>query len=179
MKLNVGSQNQVKLAGVREAVKLYPALFPEAEVFGVEVNQETFGHPKNIEEIMQGASERAKNAFVDCDYSFGVESGFMEVPHAKTGVMEITACAVYDGKNICLGLSPALEWPKEVTKLVISGKADGSQAFKQLGFTPHEKMGALPGGIIGILTKGRVTREDLVKQAAIMALVQLERPELY
>jgi non-canonical (house-cleaning) NTP pyrophosphatase len=35
------------------------------------------------------------------------------------------------------------------------------------------------GGIIGHLTDGKLTREDFTKYSIIMALVQLERPELY
>lgn len=179
MKINVGSKNPVKIAGVRDAVNLYPSIFPDAEVVGVEVGNAEFGHPKNLAETIQGAIQRAKGSFIDCSYGFGLESGMMEVPSSKTGFMEVTVCAIYDGEKISLGLSPALEWPKEVTELVVSGVLDGSQAFKKLGFTRHEKMGTQPGGIISVLTKGRITREELTKDSIIMALVQLEHPELY
>jgi inosine/xanthosine triphosphatase len=179
MKINVGSKNPVKIAAVRDAVRLYPKLFPDAKIVGIDIDSGTFGHPKNLKETVEGAIDRAKKAFTDCSYSFGLEGGLLEVPLTKTGYMEVGACAVYDGKNICLGLSPACEWPKEVAKLILSGKADGSQAFKQLGLTEHKKMGAVEGGIIGFLTKGRLTREEQTKQSIIMALIQLERSELY
>jgi inosine/xanthosine triphosphatase len=179
MKINVGSKNPVKIAAVRDAVGLYLELFPDAEIFGVEVNNELFGHPKNLKETVEGAVDRAKKAFVDCSYSFGLEGGLLEVPLTKTGHMEVGVCAVYDGKNVCLGLSPAFEWPKEVARLILSGKADGSQAFKRLGLTEHEKIGAVEGGIVGFLTKGRLTREEQTKQSIITALIQLERPKMY
>ncbi|HYC83279.1 MAG TPA: DUF84 family protein, partial [Candidatus Paceibacterota bacterium] len=133
MKLNVGSQNQIKVAAVREAIRRYPGLFPEAEVCGVEVDVELYGHPKNLNETVEGAIARAKQAFRDCDYGFGLEGGLLEVPHTKSGYMEIGACAVYDGKDIYLGLSPAFEWPGSVNDLIVSGQADASQAFYQLG----------------------------------------------
>ena len=177
MKINVGSKNQTKVTAVKEAVALYPSLFPNPEVIGVDIDVELYGHPKNIEETVNGAIERAKKAFTNCDYSFGLEGGLLEVPLSKTGYMEVGVCAIYDGKNFHLGLSPAFEWPKSVTDLILSGKADASQAFKQLGLTTDEKLGAAKGGIIGFLTEGRLTREDFTRYSIIMALIHLEHPE--
>lgn len=48
-----------------------------------------------------------------------------------------------------------------------------------LGLTHEEKLGAVPGGIIGFLTNGRLTREDFTKYSIIMALIQLEKPEFF
>jgi len=93
--------------------------------------------------------------------------------------MEVGACAIYDGKDICIGLGPSYEWPIEVTKMIVSGKADASQAFKQLGYTHHQKLGAQVGGIIGLLTEGRLTREEFTKYSIIMALIQLEKPDYF
>ena len=179
MKIHVGSKNKIKIQSVVDAIALYPELFPKAQIIGVDVIVEEFGHPKNLEETISGAIARAKNAFEGSNYSFGLEGGLMEVPHTKSGFMEVGACAIYDGKNIVLGLSPAFEWPKGVTELIREGKADGSQAVRQLGITEHEKIGATKGGIVGMLTNGRLPREDFTKYSIMMALVQLEKPELY
>jgi inosine/xanthosine triphosphatase len=145
MKINVGSKNKTKVQAVEDAVKLYPHLFPNPEIVGIDVNVPLFGHPKSIKETVEGAVARAKEAFNGCDYSFGIEGGLMEVPYTKTGFMEVGACAINDGKNIHLGLGPGYEWPPEVTHLILSGKADASQAFKQLGLTYQEKLGAVEG----------------------------------
>ncbi len=179
MKINVGSKNKTKMQAVLEAVMLYPNIFPQPEVVGVDVKIELFGHPKSLEETIQGAIKRAQKAYNDCNYSFGLESGLMKVPFTKTGFMDVCACAIYDGKNTHIGLSPAFEYPGKVTELVVSGKADASQAFKQLGYTSHEKLGNETGGIIGFLSGQRLTREDYARHSIIMAMVQLERPELY
>lgn len=179
MKVTVGSKNEVKIQGVRDALALYPQVFKDAEVRGVDIPLEVFGHPKSMEEITDGAVNRAKQAFVDSAYSFGLESGLIKVSHSKSGYMEIQACAIFDGKDIHLGLSTGFEWPKKVTELIVSGKADGSQAFKIAGYTAHEKQGAAKGGIIGILTNGLKTREDQIKDLIIMAMIHLEHPEKY
>ncbi len=179
MKINVGSKNKVKVQAVKDAIALYPNIFIQPEIIGVDVNVELFGHPKNLKETIEGAKKRAQEAFADCYISVGLEGGLMEVPHSRTGFMEVNACAIYDGKNFHLGLSPAFEWPTQVLEKILSGQADASQAFKQLGYTPHEKLGNEPGGIIGYLTGSRMTREEQTKYSIVMALIQFERPELY
>ena len=103
----------------------------------------------------------------------------MEVPLSRTGFMEVSVCAIYDGKKYYLGLSPAFEWPVRVTEMILSGEANASQAFKKLGLTTHEKLGAVDGGIVGFLTKNRLTREKQTKQSIVMALIQIESPNLY
>jgi inosine/xanthosine triphosphatase len=179
MKINVGSKNHTKIQAVNEAVLLYPDIFPNPEVNGFDVSVDLYGHPKNINETVEGAIARARDSYIDCKYSFGLEGGLMEVPHTKTGYMEVGACAIFDGEEVHLGLSPAYEWPVKVTGKILTDEADASKAFNQLGYTTHEKLGAQPGGIIGNLTEGRLTREDFTRYSIIMALIQLEKPDYY
>lgn len=179
MHLNVGSKNEGKISAVTQAVILYPALFPNPVVTGVEVKVDLFGHPKSITDTVNGAVNRAKNAFIDCEYSFGIEGGLMAVPYTLTGFMEVGACAIYDGTDIYIGLSPAFEFPKKVTEMILLGQADASLAFKKLRLTMEEKIGATGGGIISFLTNQKVTREDLTKFSIMMALARLENPEMY
>ena len=179
MKIHIGSKNPTKIQAVKDALVLYPYLFPKPEFFGVDIDVELFGHPKSLEETVEGAIDRAKKAFQNCDFSFGLEGGLMAVPHTNSGYMEVGACAIYDGKEMYLGLSPAFEWPKNVTDLIIQNKADASQALKQVGFTNHEKLGAVKGGAIGRLTDYKMTREDFTKYSIMMALVRLDKKEIY
>ena len=180
MKIHVGSQNKTKVQAVKDAVALYPHIFKDAEIVGVDVRVDLFGHPKTLKETIEGALTRAKHSFTPgCDFSFGLEGGLMEVPYTQTGFMEVGACVIYDGKRFHLGLSPAFEWPVKVNEMILAGKADASQAFKQLGLTHHEKLGNEAGGIVGYLTDQKLTREQFSLYSIIMAVIQLERPELY
>lgn len=179
MKIGVGSKNKTKIAAVQDAVALYPAIFANSQVVGVDVKIEEFGHPQSIAETISGAVERAKQAFVGCDYGFGLEGGLIAVPQTVSGHMETGACAIYDGTSVYLGLAPSFEWPKGVTEMILRKEADASQAFKKLGFTHHEKLGAMDGGIIGMLTNGRLPREDFSKFSIMMALIHLEKAEMY
>lgn len=179
MKINVGSKNITKVQSVRDAVALYASIFPNAEVVGVEVNVELYGHPKTLEETVEGAKQRAIEAFKNCDYSFGLEGGLMKAPETQSGFAEVSACIIYDGTRFFPGYSSFFEWPPAVTQFILEGKGDASQAFKKLGYTEHDKLGNQPGGIIGYLTKQRTTREQFMLESIKMAMIHLEFPELY
>lgn len=153
-------------------------MFDGAEISGVDVKKEEFGHPKSLEETVAGAVDRAKQACVGNDYGFGIESGLMEVPQTKSGYMEVSVCAIFDGKQIHLGLSQACEWPKKVLDAILNQGLDGSQAMKAVGLTQHEKLGEHEG-LVGIMTKGRTNRTEYNKTAIVMALLHLENPEYY
>jgi inosine/xanthosine triphosphatase len=102
--IHVGSKNISKVGAVENVVRRYE-MFEGAEVVGVEVPVEQFGHPKSLEETVAGAVARAKTARSGADFGFGLESGLLAVPQSKTGYMEVAVCAIFDGTEIHLGLS--------------------------------------------------------------------------
>lgn len=169
--------NPAKIAAVKEIVQSYPML-AMAEIAGFEALSGVSSQPKSLQETIEGAKNRARNAFKDCDLSFGLESGLMAVPHTKTGYMDVTCCAIYDGKDFHIGLSSAFEHPREAVRLVFEEGMDINQAFHKIGLTGNVKIGSAEGAI-GILTKGRLTRKDYTKQAILTALIHLENPHLF
>lgn len=175
MKINIGSKNDVKVEAVRETIRDYDFLL-NARVTGVDADSDVSEQPKSIDETIRGAMNRAKNAFKDCEYSFGIEDGLMQVPNTKTNYMNICACVIYDGQNFHIGLSSAFEYPDEVTKLVFKEGLDINQAFYKIGLTKNSKVGSAEGAI-GILTHGRLLRKEYTKQAIIMTLIHLENRE--
>lgn len=177
MKIGIGSKSKTKINAVTELLKDYP-MFNDIEIFEVDVKIDEFGHPKTLNETITGAIDRAKQAHVGNDYGFGIEGGLMEVPHTKSGYMEVACCAIFDGKQIHLGLSEACEWPKKVINLILNEGMDGSQAMKAAGITNEEKIGQQKG-FINIVTKGRLDRTEYNKSAVAMALIHLENPEHY
>ncbi|MBI3573172.1 MAG: DUF84 family protein, partial [Candidatus Kerfeldbacteria bacterium] len=48
----------------------------------------------------------------------------------------------------------------------------------RVGLTTNPKLGSYEGAI-GLLTKGKMPRKDLTKQAVVTALVRFENKELY
>ena len=177
MRIGVGSTNQVKVSAVKELLPLYQ-IFKDAEVISVETFSGVSDQPLSLEETIQGAKNRAKEAHEGNDFGIGLESGLFEVPHTKTGMMDTCACAIYDGKEYHVGLSSSFEYPIKVMEMVIKGTHNISQAFHENNLTENPDVGAAEGAI-GILTKGRLDRIAYTKQALTMALVHLENPELY
>jgi non-canonical (house-cleaning) NTP pyrophosphatase len=82
MKVGIGSKNKTKVSAVADLLKDYP-MFNGAEVFGVDVKIEQFGHPKSIDETVAGAVDRAKQAYIGNDYGFGLESGLKQFHKQK------------------------------------------------------------------------------------------------
>ena len=172
MIVNVGSENQVKIEAVKEVLENYE-IFNGVEFVSKSVYSSVSKQPKSLDETILGAMNRARNAFENCDYSFGIESGLIEIQHTKTGFMNICACSIYDGRKFYRGLSSAFEYPPEVIKLIFEEGLEVNEAFYKVGLTENPKLGSAEGAI-GILTKGKLMRKEYTKQAIITALISLE-----
>ncbi len=176
MKIKVASLNPQKIQAVIDTVTDYEIL-KGSIVEGINASSGVSDQPKSLEETVLGATNRAKNAFVDCDYSFGIESGLLEVPKTKSGYVDICICAIYDGEETHIGGSSVFEIPKKVMDLMHEGMNMQDACFES-GLTTNKNLGSAEG-MIGILTKGRVTRLAYTKQAIISALIHLENKELF
>ena len=108
--INIGTKNPQKIDAVKEVLIEYPD-FKDSKINGIAADSKVSEQPKSMDETITGAINRAKNCFLNCDYSIGLESGLMKVPYTKTGYMDFTACAIYDGNKIHLGFSSAFEYP--------------------------------------------------------------------
>ncbi|MEA1929786.1 MAG: inosine/xanthosine triphosphatase [Patescibacteria group bacterium] len=171
MKINVGSGNKVKVSAVEELIQDYPHL-KDAEIISVPVESDVSDQPQTLEETVRGATNRAKKIFDHCDYSIGLESGLMHVPQTKSGRMDVSACAIYDGKEFHLGLSSAWEVPRAVAKYIDDG-LDMNEAALKAGLTDSPNLGSQEG-LVGVLTKGRLTRKAYTMESIRTALIHLE-----
>ncbi len=171
MKIAIGSQNKAKVEALAEIIQEYPHL-KNAEIVALNVASGIAEQPKTLEETMEGAANRAKNAFENCQYSFGIESGLMAVPKIKSGVMDVCACAIYDGKEYYFGLSSAWEAPQKVVEYMNQG-FNMTEASVKAGLSDNPNLGAAEG-LIGVVTKGRLTRKGYTKEAIRTALIHLE-----
>lgn len=169
MIIKVGSMNPVKLGAIRAVMEVR---FPQAEFVPVGVESGVSVQPIGLEETLRGAKNRARAAFAECDLSVALESGLVPVPETATGYMNLTACAIFDGSEMYLGLGPAFELPAEVTRLVTQEGFELDPAVRKAGLTDNERIGYAQG-IIGVLSGGRVTRLDYSRPAVSMALVRM------
>jgi len=168
MIINIGSKNLIKVGAVEEILNDYPHL-RKAEIIAIEASSEVGDQPKSLEETMN----RAKNSFNNCDFSFGIESGLMAVPHTKTGHMDVCVCAIFDGKEYHLGLSSAWEAPQKVADYMLKEGLDMNDAAHKSGLTKNPKVGSAEG-LVGIMTRGRLTRKEYTKEAIRTALIHID-----
>jgi len=172
VKINIASPNPVKIAAVKETILDYDFL-KKAEIKSVIVDSGVSDQPKSLEETIQGAINRAKNAWPNCHYSFGLESGMMAVPNTKTGFMDVCVCVIFDGEEIYLGLSSAWETPEPVFKEMFENGLDMNEAAYKSGLTKNAKVGSAEG-LVGLVTRNRLNRKEYTKQSIVTALIRLE-----
>lgn len=177
MKIKVGTLSPVKIKAIENTLVKYESL-SKAEIVGIKAASKVSDQPLSLAETIRGAKNRAKNAFNDCDLSIGIESGLAKIPGTKTGHMNISVCAIYDGQEFHIGTASGFECPKEVTRLMLEEGLEMSHAFKKAGLTHKDKVGYEEGSI-GLLTHGRVISIDYYQPAIINALIHLENKELY
>ncbi len=108
-----------------------------------------------------------------CSFGVGIEAGMYEVKEVDTGYMDASICAIYDGKNYYLGFSPSFEYPQTVVNRVLKGEELGYME-DVFGSTAKGRKGA-----IGVLTNGRVYRDELEEYAVIMALTKIVSRDIY
>lgn len=168
MIVNIGSKNPNKFNAVKEAFLLFEK-FKGADFEAIASESGVSDQPIGYKETITGAKQRAFNAFINCQISVGLESGIVEIPLTKTGYMNLTICALFDGKEYYIGAGPAFELPEKIIRLVIKDGLELDQAILQSGLSDNPRIG-YSGGIIGILTKGVVTRKDYMIPAVTMAM---------
>ncbi len=141
MVIKIASKNPVKVGALKEIIEDYSHL-KNAKIIAIDVSSEVSAQPKSLKETVQGAMNRSRNSFGECDFSFGIESGLMEVPNTKSGFMDVCVCAIFDGNEYYLGLSSAWEAPKQVSDLILNEGLNMNDAAYKAGLTKNPKVGS-------------------------------------
>ncbi|MDI9437505.1 MAG: inosine/xanthosine triphosphatase, partial [Euryarchaeota archaeon] len=135
MKIKVGTHNPLKVRATRNVME---KIYTNVDVEGIEVDSGVGDQPIGLDETIQGAVNRARNAFLDADLSVGIESGLLAAPHSITGYLDLQWCAIYDGERITLGVSAGFEYPPVVVEEVLKGQEVGEVMDEVTGV---EKLG--------------------------------------
>ena len=96
-----------------------------------------------------------------------------EVTEVETKYMDSSICAIYDGEKFYIGFSPSFEYPQTVVNRVLNGEELGYME-DIFGNTAKGRKGA-----IGVLTSGRIYRDELEEYAVMMALTKIVSKEIY
>ena len=168
MKILIGSKNPGKIQGAQEAFEYY---FDTIDIDGISVPSGVSEAPVNNERY-EGAKNRVDNLMkyakennIDAEYFLGIESGITNL----LGKWVIINIAVIKDKNgyESWGTSPAFPVPDKYVKEIIEtdlGKTMDN-IFKQNDLRSGK-------GGISFLTKDKISRIDITKEAFIMALTQ-------
>ena len=173
MKVAVGSRNPVKVEAVRRAWRLVG----DAEIIPVEVDPGVSRQPRGMEETYRGAYNRAVRAreATGAEYGVGIEAGLVEAP-TPTGWADVQVAVVVDAKGVVgVGFSPAFEPPRVWLERLSRGETLGGIAE---GALARSGIGRVLG-VIGYLTRGMVTRQELTYYAVLMAIIPLLEENLY
>ncbi len=186
MRIVVGSTNPVKIYAVREVFAEY---FPGSEVVGVAVATGVSEQPISEAETIAGAKNRALaalNSDPASEYGVGLEGGVTEVD----GELFECAWAAIITKNLKLknqnqneklknyeiGLGGGLyfEIPPKVAARIRAGEELGPIMEELMRYDVKRNEGA-----IGVLTKGKLTRQAAYEQIVKSALVRFVSPEWF
>ncbi len=174
MRVAVGSRNPVKLRGVERAFR---ELLGPAEVVGVSVDPGVPRQPVGLEETLRGALNRAQRALqaAPSDYGVGVEAGYFRLAGHP---IEVQAAAVVDAwGRVGVGLSPGFPLPPPLVEAIERGEVGELEEAVDRAFGTRNVGEA--GGLVSILTRGRVTREELTYLAVAMALTRFVNADLW
>jgi inosine/xanthosine triphosphatase len=163
-----------------ECLQKYPA-FRDATVQGCAANSGVSEQPMSLEETAMGARKRAAAAHAASVaanpgvVAFGIESGLILLGNEY---FDICVCSVFDGHTHRLGMSSAFQVPQAIIRQVQEQKIDLSKACKAAGITASANIGE-ESGLIGLLSQGRIDRQQYSQQAIVTALFASENPSWY
>ena len=168
MKIIIGTNNPGKIEGARKAFARY---YENIEIEGISVDSGVGDQPIN-EEIVQGAKNRVENLKkyarenkVEADFYVASEGG---ITNLLDDWININVVVIEDKYGLqSMGTSQGFPIPdKYITQIK---ETDLGKVLDRI-FNQNES-GKGKGGI-SFLTKGEVSRIDLVKNAFIMALTK-------
>ena len=154
MIVRVGSVSPMKLKAARKA---FARFFGKVKVVGVDVPSGVSPQPLSFGECVRGARHRAREAFREGGYAVGIEAGSFRVAGASQRPFQITMACVFDGTRDALGSGPFFELPESLVKKVLRSDQ----------------------GSVALVTRGKVTREEVTVDAIVMALAPFVSAKLY
>ncbi|MBS7248746.1 MAG: inosine/xanthosine triphosphatase [Candidatus Jordarchaeales archaeon] len=172
----VGSENPVKVDAVKRVMH---KLMGSIKVIPVKVDPGIPKQPIGIEQTLEGAINRAKNALnqTNANLGVGIEAGLISVPSTKTGYMDFQYCAIIDREGwLTVGCGPGFEYPPQVITRVLEEKLEVGEAMSRM--TGIENLGRKQGAI-GYLTHGIMNRRRLTEISVLMAMIPRINRQLY
>ena len=198
MIISIGSRSIPKTIAIMRAFSRYPELWMEKEnkveyrIMSKETRKDdkkgkekdnlsgVSCNPLILDETILGAKNRAKKAYEQIEkeddslkFGVGIEAGMYPVEEVSTKYMDCSICSIFDGKEFYIGFSPSFEYPQIVVDRTLAGEEIGFMT-DVFGNTAKGRKGA-----IGVLTDGRIYRDELEEYAVMMALTKIVSKNIY
>ena len=176
MHVVVGSTNEGKVDACRRAFRL---AFGEVEVRAVEVPSGVAAQPVGDEcfegarNRAEGAREAARRLALPGDYFAGIEGGMLELYGRSFGFS--VACVIDGSGRTRYGTSPLYPMPPGFAEHVRAGTELGDVVTQATG----DPRFAERRGLIGLLTRGLLTREKAHEYGVLAALAPHLSAERY
>ncbi|MFN3805388.1 MAG: inosine/xanthosine triphosphatase [Pyrobaculum sp.] len=164
MLVAVASRNPNKVRAVEIAYRLFGI---PARVISIDKPGGLPRQPVGLSQVVAGAVARAKHAVMtaDVEHGVGIEAGAVAAGEMH---LDVTIAAIVDRSGgVTLGVGPGFKIPTVFLDEVLKGVELGAVAEERLK-TPAV---GYREGLVGVLTRGRVTRLDLNLTAVAMALI--------
>lgn len=173
MIIAVGTTNPAKLTGVRNAFYRY---FDAVELRPVDSSSVAKPQPKGLDEMIEGATSRAKFALskVGGDFGVGVEAGIFTIADVYFDNQQ--AAIVDPSGKVSLGHSAGYMLPKEAMEKMVK---DGSELERWAESISGINEIGDKGGLINYLTNGKMTRAELTEQCVTTALIPWLHRDVY
>lgn len=174
--LSIGSENPVKIAGVKSACR---RAFPHMRC-NFKPNRITNHAPEQpigFAQTWNGAKTRAKTAFANArgekggnnaDYGVGLESGLIKFGNV---FFDIQFCCLYDGCEFTAGSSMGFPISEKIMARVANGESLGDAVSEISGI----KNIGRKGGALAYLSGGMLHRREMVEQAFLCAMVNRKK----
>lgn len=166
MRIALGSTNQVKIDAAREA---FSHFYENVTVISVGI-ENLQSQPVTLHGTVKGALTRARKSMEkinNADLGVGVEAGLMEIAELKT-YLNIQFAVILDRNDrLTVGCSSGFQLPSEVAKMVLIERMEVDRAVE---FLYNIKDIGEKRGLIDLMTKGAVSRKELIANALIMAI---------
>ena len=172
MLVAIGSTNPCKIAAVKN---IFSQIWPKTEFKALKVDSEIAPQPLGEEEIIKGATNRAKRAIkkTGADFGVGIEGGVRKI---KDSLFTTAWCAIVNQKReMSIGGGLIMLLPQKVSEKILAGGELGPVMDETTGIKGvKKKMGA-----VGILTEDLIDRTSAYESIVAYALVKFLNPKIY
>ena len=169
----VGTKNPAKVEGIRKGFSKY---YSDTELRPVDASEVAKAQPRGLEEMVAGATARAKFALSKAGgvLGVGVEAGIFTIGDVY---FDNQFAAIVDPSGrVSLGHSAGYSLPSEAMNALFENESELERwAEKVSGI---DEIGD-KGGLVKFLTKGEMSRADLTEQCVLTALVPRLNQRVY